>query len=81
MTNYDQFWVQVFITTTTYGVTMVVQYKEHIPYKQCTSGSYGTKGRAQTLKNLRNSHTMTIPNQFLPYLTCSKEDGFKVIIR
>ena len=31
MTNYDQFWVQVFITTTTYGVTMVVQYKEHIP--------------------------------------------------
>ena len=31
MTNYDQFCVQVFITTTTYGVTMVVQYKEHIP--------------------------------------------------
>ena len=41
MTNYDQFCVQV-LTTTTYGVTMVVQYMEHMPRQALHQWFIGT---------------------------------------
>ena len=33
------------------------------------------------MQNLRNGYTMKFLISFYPYLTCFKEDGFRVIIR